>query len=337
LFEENAQVIEEGRQRIKSVRNSAGYNIFDVKNKDGIDLAPLFIGSQGTLGIITEASLEVVAYNPSTHLSLVSLEDLSDLLDVLPKILELEPSVLDMVNKSAIQQVSRLNPHQLAGLIDHPGAAIHLFIEFDSQKEAAQKRAVKKLQKIVGKVEGHVNTVSEPEEQEKIWKIRESISTILLDSQGQSKSVPVAEDVSVPISHLAEFLKKAASIYADAGLVAAAWGHAGDGIVRMQPMLDLGQTGDRQKLFRVADSIYEAVIGMGGSVSGAAGDGRVRAPYLEKMYGKDLYHLMKQVKKIFDPFSILNPGVKTATKDEIKGMMRGEYNLAHRHEHLPRS
>ncbi|MBA3757521.1 FAD-binding oxidoreductase [Candidatus Saccharibacteria bacterium] len=337
LLEDNEQIIGEGRNRLKAIHNAAGYNVFDVKNKDGIDLAPLFIGSQGTLGIITEATLDVIPHNPSTHLAMVSLQDLKDFHDVLPKILELEPSIFDMVSKSAIQQVSRLNPHLLAGLVDHPASAIHLFVEFDFQKDLSQKRAIKKLQKIVEKVDGYITHDSRVSEQEKIWKIRESVSTILMHSQGQSKAVPVAEDVSVPLTHLAEFLQKAAEIYGNAGLVAAAWGHAGDGIVRMQPMLDLGQTGDRQKLFRVAESIYSTVIEMGGSITASAGDGRVRAPYVERMYGRDLYHVMEQVKKIFDPYGILNPGVKSATREEVKGLMRGEYNLAHRHEHLPRS
>jgi FAD/FMN-containing dehydrogenase len=149
--------------------------------------------------------------------------------------------------------------------------------------------------------------------------------------------VPVAEDIAVPVASVVEFLHKAGEIYAAAGLVAAAWGHAGDGVVRMQPVLDLGQVGDRQKLFKVADAMYRTAIQMGGTTSAAAGDGRVRAPYLPSLYGEEIYSLMLQVKKIFDPHNILNPGVKTGSPEDIKTLMRGEYSLDHRHEHLPRS
>lgn len=337
LIEENAGLIEEGKSMAKYKRNSAGYNIFNVRAKEGLDLTPLFIGSQGSLGIITEATLSLVPHNPLTHMALVSLESLKDLHEVLPKIIELEPSILDMINKSAIQQISRLNPHQLKGLIDYPAAAIHLFVEFDDQKELVQKRHVKKLQKLVEKAGGQITTAHQLEDLEKIWKVRESVSTILQHADGQSKAVPVAEDVSVPTGHLAEFLHKAAEIYSTAGLVGAAWGSAGDGIVRMQPVLDLGQIGDRQKLFKLADAIYELAVGMGGSITGSAGDGRVRAPYAAMQFGYELHAVMKQVKKIFDPYDILNSGVKTASKEDVKALMRGDYNLAHRHEHLPRT
>lgn len=337
LFEENADLIEAGRDRLRVLYNAAGYNIFDVRTKDGIDLTPLFIGSQGTLGIITEATLEVVPHNPITHLAAVSLESLKDLSDVLPKILELKPSILDMINKNAIQQVSRLNPSQLSGLLDNPGAALHLFVEFDDSKESAQKRNIKKLEKIVQKAGGTTQSAASRDDQERLWKVRESVATILLHSNGQSKAVPVAEDVCVPLPHLPEFLHRASEIYANAGMVGAAWGHAGIGVVKMHPMLDLGQVGDRQKLFKIADGIYAAAVELGGSTTAGAGDGRVRSHYNNNLFGEQLLHLMQQVKNIFDPYGILNPGAKWSTREEMKGLMRGEYNLAHRHEHLPRS
>ena len=105
----------------------------------------------------------------------------------------------------------------------------------------------------------------------------------------------------------------------------------------MHPLLDLSQLGDRQKLFKIADAIYAAAIKLGGSVSGSAGDGRVRASYSVYMYGEQAQGLMRQVKEIFDPMNIFNPGVKSASRDDIKALMRQDYHQAHRHEHLPRS
>jgi FAD/FMN-containing dehydrogenase len=337
LLEENASFIEQEKKRLKVARNAAGYNIFDVKKKNTIDLTPLILGSQGSLGIITEATLEATAYNPITRLAMVSLNDLNDLHEVLPKILELKPSMCDMINRAVVEQVTRVNPNQLAGLLRMPKAAVHLFIEFDNHKDAAQKKAIKQLKKIVQKVEGACDTAQSPEDQAKIRKVRESVTTILTTPKGQSKAVPVAEDICVPIPNLVEFLHRSREIYAGAGLVAPAWGHAGDGVIRMQPMLDLGQLGDRQRLFKLSDAIYRSAIEMDGSITAAAGDGRVRASYSKLMYGQDLHNLMLKVKKIFDPYNILNPGVKTASQEDVKALMRGDYSLAHRHEFLPRS
>ena len=337
LLEENAELIERERYRVRALRNAMGYNLFDVRNKKGFDLTPLFIGSQGTLGIITEATLDVVSHNPITSMALVSLNDLNDLHETLPEVLKLKPSIFDMVNRAAIELVLQINPNQLAGMLENPSAAIHLFIEFDDVKEADQRKAIKKLQRIFKKIDGVFHSATHPEEMERYWKIRHSVSTILTRPHGQSKAVPVAEDVCVPVNGLVEFLHRAAKTYEANGLTAAAWGSAGDGVVRMQPMLDLGQVGDRQKLYKISEAIYDTVKDLDGSITAAAGDGRIRAPYVSSIYSPEFYDLILKAKNIFDPYGILNPGVKTASANEVKSLMRGEYNLAHHHEHLPRS
>jgi FAD/FMN-containing dehydrogenase len=337
LLEENAALLAQGKQHVKAIRNSAGYNLFDVKRKNGFDLTPLFLGSQGSLGIITEATLASETYTPTTNLALVSLNDLNDLHEVLPKILDLKPSMCDMINRAAIEQVTRTNPNQLAGQLKSPRAAIHLFVEFDDAKEATQKKSIKHLKKILQKVDGAFELAQKPQEHIKLRKVRESVSTILTTPKGQSKAIPVAEDICVPTTNLVEFLHKATEVYASLGLVAPAWGQAGEGVVRMQPLLDLSQLGDRQKLFKLSDAIYKAAIAMDGSISAASGDGRMRASYSRAMYGPELHGIMLKIKKIFDPYNILNPGVKTASQEDAKALMRGDYSLAHRHEFLPRS
>lgn len=337
LIEENEEIIRHGRDTKQVPHNSAGYNIFDVKSKEGFNLTPLFIGSQGTLGIITEAILEVVPHNPSTQAALLSFSSLGNLKEVLPRILNLKPSVLDMVNKAALAQVARVNPNQLLGALAEAKADFHLFVEFDDHKEGNRKKAAKQLKKIAEKYGASIKTTAKADDQEHIWRLRQVIGTVLTQPYGQRKAVPVAEDICVPIGRITDFLTHAAQIYAANGLTAGAWGHAGSGIIKMYPILDLGQLGDRQKLFKISEAIYELAIKLGGSITAAAGDGRVRAPYARWQYGPDLHRVMMQVKKIFDPHNILNPGVKTATLDDVKNLMRGEYNLGHHHEHLPRS
>lgn len=337
LIEENTDLIAGQPGIIKSRRNSVGYNLAAIKTKKGFDLTPLFVGSQGTLGIISEATLKVVPYNPVTKLALISFDTLENFQDALPKILELKPSIADMVNLATISQVVKINPHQLDGVLPNPRAAMQLFIEFDDEKEAQQKASLKKLTKIMERIDADWLMADNLEDQQKIRKVRESVATILTEPHGQTKAVPVAEDVSVPVDNLVDFLHQAAQIYETAGLNPAIWGSAGDGVVRMHPMLDLSQIGDRQKLFKLSDSIYAAALKLGGSLSAANGEGRTRAPYVVYMYGEQLLGLLQQVKKIFDPYNILNPGVKSASREDIKAMLRGDYNQAHRHEHLPRS
>ncbi len=337
LLEENSELITTKKERMKGIRNAVGYNLSAIRTKNQFDLTPLFIGSQGTLGIISEATMEVVPHNPITSMVMISLDSLSHLNEILPKLTELKPSVLDMMNKAAIDLVIRINPNQLNEVLETPQSALHLFIEFDDAKSADQKKKLKKLRKITEKAGATMKPANYPEEIDRLWKIRHSVTTILTQPQGQSKALPVAEDVSIPPSRLVEFLQKASEVYESNGLIPAAWGSAGDGVVRMQPMLDLGQVGDRQKLFKVAESIYEIVKSLGGCITSSAGDGRVRAPYTPIINSPQYKDLIFKVKKIFDPYGTLNPGVKTATMEEVRSLLRGDYNLAHHHEHLPRS
>ncbi len=334
LLEENQALLADEKSRIRARFNRSGYNLFDIKKKGNFDLTPLFLGSQGTLGIITEATLKLVPHNPLAELAVLSLDSLSELQDALPSILSLEPSMCEMLNRAAIVQLTKANPSQLKGVLQNPGAEIHLILEFDDSKEGAQKKSLKGLAKLAEKTGGYLMIAAGNEDRDKINKLRRAAATMHLMSRGNAKALPVAEDVAVPTDRLADFLRRAAEIYAGGGMQMAAWGHAGDGVVRTQPMLDLAEIGDRQKLYKLQDLIYNTALNMGGSLSAAAGDGRMRAPYLGHIYGQEARKMMLDVKNIFDPYGILNRGVKTASAEEVKSLMRTEYGRRG-HEHLP--
>ena len=336
LIEENPELISDEKKRLRSRHNRAGYNIFDVKKKGTFNLTPLFLGSQGSLGIITEATLHLVRHNPQSELALLSLDSLAELHDILPRLVGLNPSICEMINKTAVFEITRLSPNQLNGILDNPAAGMHIILEFDDGKEGAQKKALKSLQKLADRTGSHLRIANNIEERDKINKLRRAVATLFLETRGNSKAVPVAEDVSLPLDRLVDFLNKAIGIYSAARLQPAIWGHAGDGVVRMHPVLDLAQIGDRQKLFKVSDAIYNTALTMGGSITAAAGDGRVRAPYIKHVYGDEAHQLMMQIKKVFDPYGILNRGVKTASAQDIKTIMRNQYSHSF-HEHLPHS
>ncbi|HEU5004516.1 MAG TPA: FAD-binding oxidoreductase [Candidatus Saccharimonadales bacterium] len=336
LLEENASPISNYASQKQTQYVSAGYNLDKVKTKDGFNLTPLFVGSQGSLGIITEASLKVVSHTPTTTLAMVSLNNLNDFADMLPEILNLKPSLLDMVNKQALEQVSKINPSQLHNALGLTSAAIHLFIEFDEHRDGQQKKDAKNLIKLVDKYGGYCKVADTPEEQQSIWKVRHSVSSLVNHVYGPRRAVPVAEDIAVPIDRLVDFMRAAEKVYVQADQPAAIWGQAGSGIVRMHPILDLAQVGDRQKLFKIQDTLYAAALKAGGSISAGAGDGRVRAPYLRAALGDDMYKLILTTKRIFDPHNLLNPGVKTANTEQVRAIMRSDYSVRN-HEHLPRS
>ncbi|HVS79316.1 MAG TPA: FAD-binding oxidoreductase [Candidatus Saccharimonadales bacterium] len=333
LLEENQALIEQERKQVRARHNRVGYNIFDVKKKGSFDLTPLILGSQGSLGIITEATLQLARHNPAVSGGIVSLPDLEALHDILPRIIALHPSSCEMINQAAIQHITRINPTQLRGVLDRPADAIHLIVQFDDSKEGAQKKSIKSLQKLAEKAGGHWQAARNADDIDRVNKLKRASNTLLWQTNMGRRMVPAAEDVSLPIDRLTDFLKHATQAYSEADMVPVMWGDAGNGIVRMSPFLDLAQIGDRQKLFKISDTIYKTAVTMGGSTSGSAGDGRIRAPYMGHVYGPEMHQLMMKIKKAFDPYGIFNPGVKTASADEVKAQLRSDYSRS-RHEHL---
>ncbi len=340
LIEENQNLITSMERPI--TKNNAGYNLIDVKHKDGsFDLSPLFIGSQGTLGIITEITLSSDVFNPDTSLIMACFDNLDNVqvaVNSLRSAKEL-PRTIEIINKGLIDAVTEVNPNQLKDLVPTPHPEYILFVEIDNHSERGQKRTVHKITKILEKLAISVEIETEQDIQQRIWKVRQASSAYISHNDGFKKSTPIVNDSIVPPERLVELISGANDIVNQLNMSPfAIWGHAGDGIIRLQPHLNLTQVGDRQKAFRLMDDFYKLVISLGGSIAGSAGEGRLKAPYLEMQYGSEAFSLLAKVKQIFDPYSTLNPGVKFGTSmDDIKKSLRQEYTFGHFYDHLPRS
>ncbi len=339
LIEEHQDVIEKTDPRVS--KNSAGYALRGVKNKDGsIDLTPLIVGSQGTLGIVTEVTLETEEYNPETSLVVGYFDSLESVQSAVLELRSLpEPaSAIEMVDDQLLQLVEKLNPNLLKDAITKPFPKVVLLVEFDDTSERLQKKMVKKAEKVMERYATSHVVETEPAEQARLWKLRHASAAVAGHTEGNLKALPIIEDGIVPLERFREYIEGVYEIFARNRLQAAVWGHAGDANLHMQPFLDLSQVGDRQRVFRVIDEYYNLVISLGGSTTGEHGDGRLRGPYLEKLYGSEMYDVFKKVKQIFDPYGTLNPGVKiNVTSEMVKPLLRNTFTLDHLYDHLPRS
>lgn len=339
LLEENREII--GKLKLGVTKNSAGYALADIKRPDGsFDLTPLFVGSQGTLGIVSEITLETENFNPETVLFMAEFDDIDKAEQAVMQLRALPnmPSALEMVDSQLLELVDRLNPNQLKGIVSKPFPKIVLLAEFDDIKDGARKKMAKKAAKIFDEFASHYEQETDPAAQERLWKVRHASASVVAHSEGQLKAVPIIEDGVVPPEKLGEFVASVYKLFASAKLQVALWGHAGDGNLHMQPFLDLSQLGDRQKAFRLIDEYYKLIISLGGSTSGEHSDGRLRAPYLEQLYGAEAYAIFQKVKQIFDPYGTMNPGVKINVKlDDLKPLVRNTYTMDHLYDHMPRS
>lgn len=338
LITDNWELLQRFVGKPEVSKNSAGYALADVKRKDGsFDLTPLVVGSQGTLGIVTEAIFKLEPYNPKTTLFAVYFKDLASANTAVPELMKLDPSALEMVDSHLLEFINRINPGRLKGLVDEPFPAIVLLMEFDDESERKRHVKAKNAEKILADLSERYARTEDFEEQQQLWAIRHSAAEVITHVEGTAKALPIIEDGVVPRDRFVEFMEGIYALFKKYRLDVAVWGHAGDANLHLQPFMDLSKLGDRQKVFKVMDEYYDMVLKMGGSTCGEHNDGRLRAPYLPKVYGDDMYQVFADVKHIFDPYGTLNPGVKIdVTHKDVAPLLRHEYSMEHLYDHLPR-
>lgn len=339
LLEENQQVIAKTARNV--TRNNAGYDLLDIKRPDGsFDLTPLFVGSQGTLGIVTEIILDTEPFEPTTTLFMAGFESLEHAQLAINDLRAggTMPSALEMVDSYLLDQVQAANPNLINAVVQPPFPAVTLFIEYDTNPDRTYKKAVKRAERILDKLATNYLKETDPEKQEQIWKLRQTSSWLLGRTDNHRKAVPVIDDGIVPVDKFQEFMAGVYDMFAKERMPAGVWGHAGDANIHMAPMLNLSEVGDRQTAFRLMEEYNKLILSLGGSPSGQANDGRLRAPYVEQVYGTDVYNVFKKVKLICDPYGTLNPGVKIGVSlDDVKQLVRHDFSLEHAYDHLPRT
>ncbi len=337
LLEARSDVIHEHIP--KTSKNAAGYALWHARGRDGsIDLSQLIAGSQGTLGVVTEITLRTVPFNPRTTLMLACFDTLEKAGKAVEKLMPLKPSALEVVDIHLLEFLKEHKPAQIKGIIPEKLPKVVLFIEFDDTSQIKQTYKLRRSQLLMRKLASKVIIATDPKEQAKLWDIRHSAAAVIWQVEGGKKALPVIEDGVVPVKKLPEFLEEVYRILGKYKLDFAVWGHAGDANLHLQPYMDLSKITDRDKIFLLADEFYSLVIRMGGSTCGEHNDGLMRAPYLKKLYGEDVYELFREVKQIFDPLGILNPGKKLdVTVADIKPLLRHEYSMKHLYDHMPTS
>ena len=185
LLDENQAVLD--KMGLSVTKNSAGYFLEDIKRKDGsIDLTPLFVGSQGTLGIITEITIETEQFNPITTLLMAHFDDLEKAQSAILELRDLPemPSALEMVDGQLLAMVEKINPNLLKDIVPNPVPKFTLFVEFDNPSERLQKKMAKKARKILEHAASSVQIETEPLKQEQMWKVRQASSTAISHTEG---------------------------------------------------------------------------------------------------------------------------------------------------------
>jgi glycolate oxidase len=273
-----------------------------IKNVTGYNLTQLFVGSEGTLGVVTEILLRLIPMPPArTTLQLLfgSLEDAGDTVHAILQA-GMVPAAAELMDGISLQAVAR---HQ--DLAIDPGIEACLVLELDGPDPAALAEQAARIEAIARDHRAAGTRVAAgPEESEAIWAIRRGLSSAI----GAMAPDRFGEDISVPRDAFPEMIRRIRGIARDHDLTIAVYGHAGDGNVHPSVLADLARPGQEERVHRAIEAIFRAALDLGGTLSGEHGIGITKKPYLELALGRAGVAALKAVKAALDPKGILNPG-----------------------------
>jgi len=304
LISANTDLIRSRRLSVK--KNSSGYNLFDLAEglqAGRFDLTRLFVGSEGTLGVITEAKLRLRPKPERTVVALIYLNRFEEIGLVARELNALNPSAVELIDAEGLDLIGR-------GRYGIPQSAqAMLLVEFD---EGNLEEKVEELRQVCSRYElsKEVETALEPDRQRDLWKVREAVAPALYRYGGRKKPLPTVEDVVVPTERMTEITALLGRISERYGVRVGIYGHLGDGNIHLRPLLDINDPEDFRRMEELTREVNQTIIEQGGSLSGEHGDGRLRAEFLRALFGEEIYRLFCKVKEILDPAGILNPGVK---------------------------
>jgi FAD/FMN-containing dehydrogenase/Fe-S oxidoreductase len=309
LVGEHAGEIERRFPRI--VRRVGGYDLHSLlPSSRPFSLAPLLIGSEGTLAVTLEAKLRLIELPRAKAVLVVQFADLLAALAAVPGILEHRPSAVEVIDKYILDS-TRLNAEasRLRDFLEGDPGAI-LIIEFYGERAEDLPPRLDALEAdLRQRGQGyHWLATTDKAAQGRIWKLRKLALGLSMAEKGDAKAISFVEDTAVAPERLRDYIAEFLDLIARHGTRAGVYAHASVGCLHVRPIVNLKTTEGVRQFEALAGDVAELVLKYGGALSGEHGDGLVRSPFQEKMYGSELYAAFREIKRTFDPLGILNPG-----------------------------
>ena len=331
LIKENQEEINLAKPKVH--KNSAGYYIWNVIQNNIFDLNKLLVGSQGTLGIVTEITFKLVPENKYSKLVAIFINDLEPLGRLVDEILAFHPETLEAYDDKTMKLAVRFFPDFLKnkGLIGMCKfmwsflpefkmmllggfPKLILLAEFAGENEVEVNKQCKRLADKIKNFKLKIHITKNQTESDKYWNIRRESFALLRKHVKGMRTAPFIDDIIVRPEFLPKFLPELNKILSKYDLVYTIAGHAGDGNFHIIPLMNLSRLDAGKIILELSEKVYDLVLKYKGSITAEHNDGLIRTPYLEKMYGDKIISIFKQIKQIFDPKNIFNPGKKVATE-----------------------
>ncbi len=290
----------------KTSRNRSGYNIAGVCRDGRIDMAKLMAGSEGTLAVFTKITLRTVELPKAKGLLQLEFDTLEKMAKAVPVIVGTGAAACELMDRSLMDMARDALP-QYRDILP-AGAAMVLLVEHVGNSQEEVRGKIETTDAAVGAAATGRRVFFGAVEQKRLWKSRTDAVPLLGRKKGAKHPLPFIEDVSVENTRLAEYVTGLERIAREHVIDMSFYGHAGDGELHIRPYLDLTKQGDIDEMLAVANEVFSLAWSLGGSISGEHADGLVRAAFLRRQYGDEFYELLCEIKSIFDPKDLMNPG-----------------------------
>jgi len=273
------------------------------KTSSGYDLTRLFIGSEGTLGVITKARLKIHPLPEARSILMATFNNIEDAGKAAVAVLSsgVIPAAMEIMDGSAIKAVKQIDP-----TLGVPDVEAMLLFEVDGYRESVA-RQVDLICQACEKCGGETCVARNKDEEERLWSARRLVGVAITKLNPGKVRVYEAEDIGVPIKDVPFMLRKIQEIGRKHGLSLVTYGHIGDGNLHTGIAIDQRDEREWKKVHAVKDDIYDVVLSLGGTLPAEHGVGIIRASYMARAHGKS-YDVMKAIKKAIDPQNIMNPG-----------------------------
>ncbi len=344
MIEQNYEFIKSAKP--KTSKNSSGYALWNVMDQDKktFNMSQLFVGAQGTLGVVTDARIRLVKEKPFQKIITVFLPSWNKLPKLVNDILKEKPESLEVFDDTTLKLGLRFFP-EIAKRIGKPLLRflidfipeffigmrmlglpkLIMLIELSAETQEDLDRKILATQHSLRANKAIFRTIPTVAEAEKYFVVRRESFNLLRQKVKGKNTAPFIEDFCVQPSQLPEFLPLLLAILKKYKISVNVAGHAGNGNLHIIPLMDLKDEKERAKIPKAAKEVYDLIISFGGSITAEHNDGIMRTPFVKDMFGERTYLLFKEVKNIFDPNNIFNPGKKVdGTMEDIeKWMKRG--------------
>lgn len=315
LYELYKQYGDKMRAATGNVKKSAsGYRLEKLVSGDVFNAIPLFVGAQGTLGIVTNATLRLTRIPAHLSLLAISAHSLEDLPNIITTIFEYNPEGLETFDINTFNKAKEYLPEHAARFSPYIRTEnAHLFIlaQFSEPTQVETGMKAESCRIALEQKGFYVRPIEAKEDVDSAWHIRRNSFLLMRDyNQEGHRAVPCIEDVIVPLPQLGTFIAELLEILGKHTVHYGFHGHIGDGSLRVIPIFDFTSPNISSEIQALMKEVFEVVKQLKGNISADHSDGIIRSPFLRDFYGDELYEMFEKVKRIYDPENIMNPNKK---------------------------